>query len=232
MQQVQQELQLQVIPCQQQQQQWLCAADAAEEEADDWDVYKDGQPSSTASSSCFAFESSPGHLDAKVARAYHHQQQQRYSITRTGGGFQACDIDPAAQAAEGLLRSAAVHSQLLSATAAAGSSSSCNAKLAASLPKEVIAVMQDFYRQHCCVQWPLAKAARCVSASAAAAGSKSPAAAVQSAFSPARAAAAGGAGGAGGDVSLQPLLPWHVLEGLLVLLNRVRYSRAAWACRV
>jgi hypothetical protein len=232
MQQVQQELQLQAspCPCQHWQQQQQHDLPGIPNDFDEWEEAVDCQLSSTdASSSCDASLSSQGRLRSNGASTEANLQQQRgqeYSIVPTGGGYQPCVKDAAAEAAEGLLRSAAVHGQLLSAgagTAAIGaSSSSSSARLAAALPKEAKSVMQDFYRQYCCVEWPLAAAARCISA----AGARSPQAAGSTAKSGSGVAGAGAAGGAGGGaggggVVLQPLLPWHVLEGLLVLLNRV-----------
>jgi hypothetical protein len=225
MQQVQQELQMQMhgnTYCIEQQQQQQGQPDGATGSSDVWEWCLEGQPSS--SNTTGSSMASLACLQVEGTRRQQQQQRQEYSIVRTGGGYQACIRDAAAEAAESLLRSAAVHGQLPAASAAASaaagnsSSSSCTAKLAAALPRDVVAVMQDFYRQYCCVQWPLATAARCVSA----AGATRP---PQAAGSPTKAGSAAAAAAAGdgnaGEVVLQPLLPWHVLEGLLLLLNRV-----------
>ncbi|KAF6255310.1 hypothetical protein COO60DRAFT_231431 [Scenedesmus sp. NREL 46B-D3] len=219
MQQVQQELRMQASPCldhSQQQQRQQRQQQHLELGADKND---EGEGIYASSSCCGCLPSSMhGHGAAATAMQHQQQPQQSYSILRTGGGYQPGLKHAAAESAEGLLRCAALHGQLLAATAATGSSS-CTAKLIASLPKEVVAIMRDFYRQHCCVECPLANAARCVSG-AAGAGAPQPAA---QAGSPVKAAAAWAGGDA--DVLLQPLLAWHVLEGLLVLLNRAFLQR-------
>lgn len=58
------------------------------------------------------------------------------------------------------------------------SSNACS-RLTMGLPKEAVAIMQDFYRQHCCVAWPLVKATANAFSSSCAASNPGDAAAAQ-----------------------------------------------------
>lgn len=104
------------------------------------------------------------------------------------------------------------------------------------LPQEAVSAMLSFYRQYCCVAWPLARAAKAGTAVT----MWQPRHASPVSFGSGSSLSNSGSSSKGCEALLthhtqpqrrqqqQPIMPWSVLEGLLVLLDKVWSRLRSW----